>query len=113
MKNLFHPCLIACLFIFALSCSNGRTFEKMAEELCTCMKPLADLQKEVEALAKEGKTDEIPLLFSKMEKMSAQGDECVQNLEEKYGVVTGPEEEEANAAFKKACPEIAAMLARE
>lgn len=81
-------------------------YEAMAEELCTCMKPLVDLQNKVNALSEE----EIRAMVDEIQKISDAGDKCVEAIDVKYGKVVGREaEEKAKEAFIKACPYIAGM----
>jgi hypothetical protein len=74
------------------------------------MTPLMDVQQKIAVLSAEGKTDEIQALLADVEKMSAVGDKCVEQLEAKYGSIEGEDEKKANAAFQKSCPKVVAML---
>ena len=69
-----------------------------------------EIQQKIAALSAEGKKEEIQALLETVEKMSDEGDKCMTELETKYGVIENENEEKANAAFQKACPEIAGML---
>jgi len=95
------------------SANKAPNYDEMAQELCKCMTPLMDVQKKIEALSAEGKTEEIQAMLIEVEALTKAGDQCVGALEAKYGEVKEQEEEKASAAFQKACPEIAAMLDEE
>ena len=82
----------------------------MGSDLCECMRPLMEIQQEIESLATEGKNDEISLLLTRVDELSKNGDECIAGLEKKYGTLDVENEKKANEAFKNACPDIAAML---
>ena len=117
-KNIQTGLLFCCLTLF-FACGGDTTnqeatdntnYDEMAQELCKCMTPLMEIQKKIMVLSEEGKVDEIKDLLDEVEALSAAGDQCVQDLEEKYGEVGEDKETKANEAFKKACPEIAQML---
>ncbi len=82
----------------------------MAIDLCQCMRPLADMNKEIKRLVEEGKTSEVAALFSEVEKLATEGENCANALEDKYGIVDKKSEDKASAALKKHCPDIAEML---
>lgn len=112
MKKTFFA-LIALVFFSA--CGNGgdkRDYDQMAKDLCSCMRPLADMNKKIQTLVAEGKTDEVSALFADVEKIAGEGEACAKGLEEKYGTVEGESEMKASAALKKHCADIAAMLER-
>ncbi len=110
MKNIFFALMI---MIFFSACKGGgdkTNYDQMAKDLCSCMRPLADVNEKIKSLVKEGKTNEVAELFAEVEKIASAGEACAQSLEEKYGMVEGEKEVKATAALKKNCPDIARML---
>lgn len=85
-------------------------FEGMANGLCECLRPLADMQGTVEALLAKQDTTALNAMLPELQEISSRTEACVQALEAKYGVVTGEDEAKADAAFSKVCPDIARML---
>ncbi len=90
--------------------SAAADFDKMAQELCKCMRPLAEMNTKVKQLVEEGKTQEVAALFPEIERLSSEGEACAADLETIYGVIEGENEKKAKVALKKACPDIASML---
>ena len=94
------------------SADRNLDYEAIAQDLCDCMQPMMEIQNQIMALSDAGKTDEIRVLLDsgKLQEATDKGDECVSGMEVKYGALREDEEKRANAAFRKACPEIAKML---
>ena len=110
MKKTFIA-LLALVFFTACSSGGDKTdYDQMAKDLCSCMRPLADMNKQIKNLVAEGKTDEVSKLFATVEEIAKEGEACALSLEEKYGVVEGESETKASAALKKHCADIAEML---
>ena len=110
MKKSFFALML--LLVFA-ACKNGgdkTDYDQMAKDLCSCMRPLADVNEKIKVLVREGKTTEVAELFADVEKIAAEGEACAKSLEEKYGLVEGEKEVKATAALKKNCADIARML---
>jgi len=111
MKKIVFGLLI---FTFFAACKSGggdkTDYDQMAKDLCNCMRPLADMNKEIQTLVKAGKTDKVAELFAEVEKIAVDGEICAKSLEDKYGIVEGESEVKATAALKKNCPDIAQML---
>lgn len=124
MKKFLSSSVLFAVILLAFGCQNdvdsnnpntqstqkSMDYKGMAQDLCQCMSPLMEMQQKIAKLSAEGKTDEIQELLTTVEKLSEDGDKCVAELEEKYGVIEDENEQKANAAFQKACPEIAQML---
>jgi len=92
------------------SSNSSLDVNKVATELCACMQPLIDLNKQIQGLAEAGKTDEISSLITEVERLSTEGEACTERLEAKYGEVKGANEKKVEAAMAKTCPEVAKML---
>lgn len=111
MKKNFLALLLLMIF---MGCggekSNKKDYDQMAKDLCSCMRPLADMNEKIKVLIKEGNTQEVANLFSEVERLSTEGETCATALEDKYGIVEGESEQKASAALKKHCPDIAKML---
>ncbi len=121
MNNLY---LVSTFIFLLVGCANQASensgelqsaeaksvdYDGLAKELCNCVKPLVDLQKRVLELSEKRDTTAIKALLIEADQIGAAGDQCVDGLEEKYGVVSR-EDEKALAAFKAACPEYAAIV---
>lgn len=86
-------------------------YDEMAIGFCNCMRPMFDFQEKVMKLLSEENTDAVEALRDEALKVQQDGESCILKLEEKYGVVEGPEQEaKATEALTKACPEIMAMM---
>lgn len=109
MKKTFWALLTVVLFA---ACGGGdqKDYDQMAKDLCSCMRPLADMNQKIKELVEEGKTDEVTKLFADVERIAAEGEACATSLEGKYGAVEGESEQKASAALKKHCPDIATLL---
>lgn len=110
MKKIFFALMILMVFATCKQGGDKTNYDQMAKDLCSCMRPLADVNEKIKDLVKEGKTDEVAALFAEVEKIASTGEACAQSLEEKYGMVEGEKEVKATAALKKNCPDIARML---
>lgn len=110
MKKIFLGLLILTVFAACKSGGDKTNYDQMAKDLCSCMRPLADVNNKIQGLVKEGKTDEVAALFAEVEKIASVGEACAKSLEEKYGAVEGESEIKATAALKRNCPDIAQML---
>ena len=115
MKNIIQTIGLLCIICF-MSCSNptstnGSTnYEAMADELCKCMTPLVEIQQKVIELSENNNLEELQSVLANVEAISNKGDQCVEAVELKYGVVEAENEAAARQAFENACPNIAKML---
>ena len=110
MKKTFFAMILLVTFAACKSTGDKRDHDQMAKDLCSCMRPLADVNNQIKSLVTEGKTAEVSALFAKVEAIAKDGEACANSLELKYGVVEGESEKKTSAAMKKHCPDIAAML---
>ncbi len=110
MKKTFLALMTLTIFAACGSGGDKKDYDQMAKDLCSCMRPLADVNDQIKKLVAAGKTTEVSTLFAEVEKIAQEGEACAISLETKYGVVEGAAETKASAALKKHCPDIAAML---
>ncbi|MFK7984201.1 MAG: hypothetical protein AB8G86_29780 [Saprospiraceae bacterium] len=110
MKKILLAILTLVVIFTACKNEEKRDYDQMAKDLCSCMRPLADVNNQIKNLVAEGKTQEVSALFTKVEAIAKEGEDCANSLELKYGVVEGESEKKTSAAIKKHCPDIAAML---
>jgi len=84
----------------------------MANDLCACMQPLADINDKIVTATQTDDTTTMKLLILEIEKVSEKSEACAQKLDKKYGIVPTEDEPKAEAAFKKACPLIAEIMSQ-
>ncbi len=125
MKNILSALLLVSSFLL-LGCGSKEPkapenekpsvsgeidFDAMAKGFCNCMRPMFEMQERLTKLAEAGKEDEIAAMRDHIEQVEKDGENCVYALEEKYGVVEGAKNEErANEALKRACPDIMELM---
>lgn len=104
--------LFVAVAILAASCTPKKDkYEAFADDLCVCMKPMADFQKEITAMFESGKQDSVMAMLAKGQKIDEDGQACIAALEKKHGTIEGEEaEDKAMEALRKVCPEIVAMM---
>ncbi|MCB0518528.1 MAG: hypothetical protein H6577_10125 [Lewinellaceae bacterium] len=102
------------LSLLAFSCTNNPPQDKydaMAKDLCSCMKPMMELQNEMMQVLGSGNQDGMAALMEKAQQINTEGEACVAELEKKHGTINGAEEEaKAMEALRKACPDIVAAM---
>ena len=105
-KFLFFAALLAA------SCSPKKDkYEAFAEDLCTCMRPMADFQNEISKLVSEGKQDQVMAILERGQKIDEEGQACIAALEKKHGTIEGEEaENKAMEALRKVCPDIVSLM---
>ncbi len=110
MKNSIK--LFVAVAVLAAGCAPKKDkYEAFADDLCKCMRPMADFQKELTALFESGNQDSVMAMMSKGQKIDEDGQACIAALEKKHGVIEGEEEEKkAMDALGKVCPDIVAMM---
>ena len=107
-----------CHFFFLLillACQGNSATEEdtaLAKDLCTCMKPMADINKKAERFMQQGKMSEVHALFNRIEQIAQESESCKKDLELKYGIIEGEKEERAHQAMRGQCSDIARMIAR-
>ena len=74
--------------VLAVSCAPKKEkYEAFAEDLCTCMKPMADFQNEISKMFDEGKQDQVMAMMAKGQQIDSIGQTCIAALEKKHGVI--------------------------
>lgn len=94
------------IFFFAFSCKSSFDYDAMAVEMCQCLEPMSKVSEQIEIASKGTDTLLIRELIQKIEVVAAQSDTCANKLFEKYGDVSAENEEKAQNALVKACPNI-------
>ncbi len=113
MKNLtLFALLVLSVSLFSCKSSKPETdYNAMAKELCNCMSPLVDMNEKIQEMTKAGDTEAVGEMFTELEAQFAEGERCAAELEQKYGAMNEPgEEEKAKAAIQKNCPKVAEMM---
>ena len=88
--------------------SAGDKYTQMAKAMCACLQPMADKVKEIENFSNTGQADELEALLDEMESLVDEAEECADREAKKFGE---PEDEQkANEALSKECPEIAQLI---
>lgn len=103
------------LFAFAFTCffsCKETDYTPMANDLCICMQPLADINDKIVTATQSDDTTAMKLLILEIEKVSEKSEACAQKLDKKYGIVPTEDEPKAEAAFRKTCPLIAEIMAQ-
>ncbi|GEM_PF-2252292 len=110
MKNSIK--LFVVVAVLAASCAPKKDkYEAFADDLCSCMRPMADLQKELTAMFENGQQEAAMAMMAKGQKIDEDGQACIAALEKKHGVIEGEEaENKAMEALRKVCPDIVAMM---
>ena len=106
--KVFIPVML--LLFFSCKESPKIDFDAIANDLCKCMQPLADINDEIVAATEKNDSVAMQRLILEIESVAAKSEQCAQKLDIKYGVVPTKEEPKAEVAFKKACPEIAKIM---
>lgn len=110
MKNSIK--LFLAVAVLAASCAPKKDkYEAFADDLCVCMKPMADFQKQITAMFETGQQDSVMAMMAQGQKIDKDGQACIAALEKKHGVIEGEEaENKAMDALRKVCPDIVAMM---
>jgi predicted nucleic acid-binding Zn-ribbon protein len=79
IKSLALGAMIALSFT---ACKKKDEVAEAAEKMCTCAKPMADLNKEMEAI--KDKPEELMKRMGDMQKIGKEFETCIKGLEEKF-----------------------------
>ncbi len=95
------------------SCSSSSGTDQMASDLCDCMKPLAVAYSEMENLDTESATmEDLENLMNRLENQADRTDDCIDQLENKYGEALETEQTDIESAMGEVCPEVMTLLER-
>lgn len=110
--KLFKTLIIPVMILLMFSCKESRKIDldAVANDLCKCMQPLADINDEILVATQNRDSVAMEKLILEIEAVAAKSEQCAQKLDSKYGVIPTEEEPKAEAAFRKACPEIAQIM---
>ena len=92
-----------------MSCKGKNSTEQIAEELCDCLRPIAEVYEATQNLSAEDSAEDIQAAMDKMEKAAAEGDACADRINEKYGDLEN-QQEEIEAAMQRVCPNVAKTM---
>jgi hypothetical protein len=110
MKNSIKLFVAAAVLVAGCAPKKDK-YEAFAEDLCKCMRPMADFQKELTAVFESGSQDSVMAMVTQGQKIDEDGQACIAALEKKHGVIEGEaEENKAMDALRKVCPDIVAMM---
>ena len=119
--NYFKLIFIFCCGLLLLTACNKDTksstttakaidYDALSVDFCACMKPLVDINIQIQTLMEAGETKKMQALFTQVEKLSAESEACIGKLENAYGKLTAEQEKKTEAAMVKKCPKVAEML---
>lgn len=110
MRNLIK--IFVAVAVLAASCAPKKDkYEAFAEDLCKCMTPMAEFQKEISTMMQGGQQDSLMSMMAKGQKIDEDGQACIAALEKKHGKIEGEEaENKAMDALRKVCPDIVALM---
>ena len=104
------------LVIFLSSCNSSQKnkYDAMAEELCTCMEPLLQINDRIQTLVAAEDTEGLGTIYLQFEKELETVEMCALKVEQKYGEMNDQEEEaQAQAALKRKCPKVSELINQE
>ena len=88
--------------------SQSDNYEEMAKAMCECLKPMAAIVEKIESLSAASDLEQLEAVMEEMEPIVEEAEACADRQADKYGE---PEDEDkANEALKKVCPEVAALM---
>jgi hypothetical protein len=110
MKNSVK--LFVAVAMLAASCAPKKDkYEIFAEDLCKCMKPMADFQNQITDMLAAGGEDSLMTKLQEAQKIEMDGQTCIAGLEAKHGKIEGEEAEgKAMEALRKVCPDVVALM---
>jgi len=110
MKNSIK--IFVAIAVLAISCAPKKDkYEVFADDLCKCLSPMADFQKQLEEKFKSGQQDSVLAMLYRGKEIDSLGQVCMADLEKKHGKIEGEEaENKAMDALRKICPETLTIL---
>ncbi len=97
--------LIPIIFL-TFSCKSAFDYDAMAIEMCQCLEPMSEVSEQIELATERTDTLLMRQLIQRIEIVAAESDSCANKLFEKYGDISAENEEKAQNALVKACPNI-------
>lgn len=112
IRTLFSALFLAVIFSACKSepAKKQKDFDAIAKELCDCMQPLAEWNAKVKEISATQDEEAVKKMFDELGGISEKSYACADKLEQKYGEITADEEEQAEEALQKACPQIAEFM---
>ena len=105
MKYLYR---FAMLLLALAGCQSAEdTPERIAQDICDCMRPLAQSYEGVKAAAGRNDLDALHRYAEEMERLMSKKEE---KIEAKYGALEGARGEQVKAAMQQTCPDIVATI---
>ncbi len=102
-KILFASFLLLC---FSCQGEQDKTSMNVGDDICTCFKPLVDVNDEIQTMIKNGDNSQAENLISKVEQLNTEGQSCAANMVKKYGADTQLDTDKISAHMKEKCPKI-------
>ncbi|MCB0571800.1 MAG: hypothetical protein KDC66_18665 [Phaeodactylibacter sp.] len=87
--------------------SAADTPGRIAEDICDCMRPLAQSYKGVQDATSRNDLEALQRYAEEMERVMS---DCGSQIEKKYGPLEGERGEQVKAAMQLACPDVVATL---
>lgn len=110
MKIISKIALLSAILLAGCAPKKDR-YQAFAEDLCVCMKPMAELQKEVMQMVNQGRQAEIMGLLERGQQVDLEGQACIAGLEAKHGTIeTEEDENKMMEAMRRACPDIVQLM---
>ena len=105
MRNNFIILLLTLVFISCQS-AGDKTSSSIASDICTCFRPLVEMNEKVQTLIKSGKGNEAEKLLDEIGMLQQKGLECSSSLMEKFGADTQVDTKEISSVMSTTCPKI-------
>ncbi len=109
MKNNYLSLILLALLAMA-ACSPGARYERIAEEACDCLRPLATAYEEMNTALDNNDMDALQRYSDDIEAASEEVEACADRMEEKYGLLEGELGKHVKAAMQSTCPDIIAII---
>jgi len=85
-------------------------YSAVAQKICDCVAPLAEINKEVEFMIKADRKDEAMELLKEVQKRSESTGHCLDNIENAYPNTGLIESKKITSLLERKCPQTAAFL---
>lgn len=112
-------CFLACTCQNETNVSNTNSKNKssievdypaVAQQICDCVAPLAEINKEVEFMVKADRKDEAMDLLKEVQKRNDSTEQCINEIEKTYPNAGLIESKKITSLLEKKCPKTAAFL---